>query len=78
MEASITRRTNYLNAAHGMASWLLTKDHKRIALLYLIGVTFFFLVGGLFATLVRLELLTPAGRPGHERDLQQAVHACTA
>jgi cytochrome c oxidase subunit 1 len=59
MEASITRRTNYLNATHGLASWLLTKDHKRIALLYVIGVSFFFLVGGLFATVLRMELLTP-------------------
>ena len=36
MEASIAKPTNYLNATHGAASWFLTKDHKRIALLYLI------------------------------------------
>jgi cytochrome c oxidase subunit I len=53
--------TNYLNAGHSLKSWLLTKDHKRIALLYLFGVTFFFFIGGLFATLIRLELLTPRG-----------------
>ena len=35
MEASIAKPTNYLNATHGAASWFLTKDHKRIALLYL-------------------------------------------
>jgi cytochrome c oxidase subunit 1 len=52
---------NYLNAQHGIGSWLLTKDHKRIALLYLISVTFFFFVGGAFALGVRLELLTPQG-----------------
>ncbi len=52
---------HYLNADYGIKSWLLTTDHKRIALLYLISVTFFFFVGGLFAVLVRLELLTPAG-----------------
>jgi cytochrome c oxidase subunit 1 len=52
--------SNYLNESHGLASWLLTKDHKRIALLYLIGVTFFFGVGGLLAFALRLELLTPA------------------
>jgi cytochrome c oxidase subunit 1 len=51
--------TNYLNATHGLASWLLTKDHKRIALLYLISITLFFGLGGLFAGIVRLELLTP-------------------
>ena len=51
--------TNYLNATHGLASWLLTKDHKRIAILYLISITIFFGLGGLFAGIVRLELLTP-------------------
>ncbi|MDQ3069864.1 MAG: cytochrome c oxidase subunit I [Acidobacteriota bacterium] len=51
--------TNYLNATHGIASWLLTKDHKRIAILYLISITLFFGLGGLFAGIVRLELLTP-------------------
>ncbi len=54
-------RTNYLNAEHGLKSWLLTTDHKRIALLYLVSVTFFFFVGGLYALMIRLELLTPAG-----------------
>ena len=44
-----------------MKSWLLTRDHKRIALLYLVSITFFFFLGGLFALLIRLELLTPAG-----------------
>ena len=54
-------RVNYLNAGYGPRSWLLTTDHKRIAILYLIGVTVFFAIGGLAAALVRLELLTPAG-----------------
>ncbi len=54
-------RSNYLNAAYGIKSWLLTKDHKRIALLYLVAVSIFFSVGGLFAALIRLELLTPEG-----------------
>jgi len=31
---------NYLNADHTIKSWLLTVDHKRIALMYLVGVTF--------------------------------------
>jgi cytochrome c oxidase subunit I len=52
---------NYLNAGYGIRSWLLTTDHKRIALLYLISITFFFFIGGFFALLIRLELLTPAG-----------------
>lgn len=53
-------KENYLNNGYSLKSWLLTKDHKRIAILYLIGVTFFFVVGGIFAALIRLELLTPA------------------
>ncbi len=54
-------RTHYVNAKYGVKSWLLTTDHKRIALLYLASVTFFFFVGGFFAVLIRLELLTPQG-----------------
>ena len=40
------RARTYLNVAHGVLSWLLTKDHKRIAILYLITVTFMFFIGG--------------------------------
>ena len=54
-------RETYLNREYGIQSWLLTVDHKRIALLYLMGITFFFFIGGFFALLIRLELLTPAG-----------------
>src|SRR5207247_2592989 len=54
-------REHYLNASFGWRSWLLTTDHKRVALLYLVAVTFFFFLGGAFATMIRLELLTPAG-----------------
>ncbi|MFY9549977.1 MAG: cytochrome c oxidase subunit I [Thermoanaerobaculia bacterium] len=59
--APASQRLNYLNASYGVKSWLLTTDHKRIAILYLIGVTFFFALGGIAAALIRLELLTPAG-----------------
>jgi cytochrome c oxidase subunit I len=52
---------HYLNNGHGLASWLLTKDHKRIAILYLISISVFFFIGGLMASGVRLELATPAG-----------------
>jgi cytochrome c oxidase subunit 1 len=54
-------RVNYLNKDYGLKSWLLTKDHKRIALLYLASVTLFFIMGGIYALLIRLELLTPQG-----------------
>src|ERR1017187_1485799 len=52
---------NYLNAEYGLKSWLLTLDHKRIALLYSFTTIFFFVIGGIAAALIRLELLTPAG-----------------
>jgi cytochrome c oxidase subunit 1 len=54
-------KPNYLNEEYGWKSWLFTTDHKRIALLYLISITLFFFVGGFFAVLMRIELLTPAG-----------------
>src|ERR1700682_1339739 len=52
---------HYLNDGYGITSWLLTRDHKRIGLLYLAAITLFFFVGGAFAVLIRLELATPAG-----------------
>ena len=52
-------KTNYLTKENGLLSWLLTGDHKRIAILYLISITCFFFVGGALAGLIRLELLTP-------------------
>lgn len=54
-------RVNYLNNGYGLTSWLLTKDHKRIAVLYIISISIFFALGGLFASLVRFELMTPEG-----------------
>ncbi len=62
-------KTNYLNADYGIKSWLLTTDHKRIALLFLGSITVFFFLGGFFAMLIRLELLTPAGDSGAGRHL---------
>ena len=59
--AEETPRTHYLNVDYGVRSWLLTVDHKRIALLYLVSITLMFVVGGLFALMIRLELLTPQG-----------------
>ena len=59
--APVVERENYLNTDFGVKSWLLTTDHKRIAILYLLSITAMFFVGGFAATLIRLELLTPAG-----------------
>ncbi|HVR72720.1 MAG TPA: cbb3-type cytochrome c oxidase subunit I, partial [Planctomycetota bacterium] len=55
----VTPARHYLNESYSLRSWLLTTDHKRIGILYLLGLTFFFFVGGAFAVLIRLELLTP-------------------
>jgi cytochrome c oxidase subunit 1 len=56
-----TAPDSYLGAPYGLGAWLLTKDHKRIAILYLISITVFFVVGAMFAAGIRLELLTPKG-----------------
>ena len=73
--STVPQRQSYLDAPYGIAAWLLTKDHKRIAMLYLISITIFFAIGGLFALGIRLELLTPKGDLLSPRRLQQAVHA---
>jgi len=52
---------SYLEDGHGLKSWLLTLDHKRIALLYLMSIAGFFFLGAIFAGLIRLNLLTPQG-----------------
>jgi len=54
-------RTNYLNANYSVRSWLLTTDHKRIAILYLVSISAFFAIGGALAGMLRLALLTPHG-----------------
>ena len=59
--STVPERQSYLDAPYGIAAWLLTRDHKRIAMLYLISITIFFMIGGLFALGIRLELITPKG-----------------
>ncbi|TAK25237.1 MAG: cytochrome c oxidase subunit I [Myxococcaceae bacterium] len=50
---------NYLKAGRGIWSWMTTLDHKRIGVMYLVAVILAFFMGGMFALLIRLELLTP-------------------
>ncbi len=52
---------SYLENGSSIRSWLLTTDHKRIGILYMISITLFFFIGGGAATLMRIELLSPAG-----------------
>jgi cytochrome c oxidase subunit 1 len=49
-------------AERGWRSWAFTLDHKRVGAMYLWTTIFFFLVGGVFALLLRLELLSPQAR----------------
>jgi cytochrome c oxidase subunit 1 len=56
---SATGEPDYLRAERGVLSWLLTKDHKRIAVMYYAAIVVFLILGGLFALVIRLELLTP-------------------
>ncbi len=53
------REVNYLNAEKGLKSWLTTVDHKRIAIMYLIAISAFFVVGMTLGLLMRAELLQP-------------------
>ena len=50
---------NYLNHQSGIMSWAFTLDHKRIGIMYMVGVCLAFFLGGVFAMMVRTELLTP-------------------
>src|SRR5215213_10993080 len=59
-EYSGAPKLNYLTNGFTLKSWLLTKDHKRIAIMYLATVSLFFMAGGMYASAIRLELLTPA------------------
>jgi cytochrome c oxidase subunit 1 len=58
-ESSGGEHVNYLQAKTGLKSWLFTVDHKRIGIMYLVSVLFFFFVGGVAALLVRTELWGP-------------------
>jgi cytochrome c oxidase subunit I len=55
------RPDNYINHETTVRSWLVTTDHKRIAILYLCSITAFFFIGGAAAALMRYNLLSPRG-----------------
>ena len=56
-----TPSENYLTNSKGVLSWIFTLDHKRIGVMYLVGVTVAFGVAGLLALLIRLHLFQPDG-----------------
>jgi cytochrome c oxidase subunit 1 len=55
-----TDQVDYLHHRHDLRSWFLTDDHKRVALMYLGAIIVFLMLGGLAASVLRLELTTPA------------------
>ena len=68
-------RVHYLNHAYGIFSWLLTVDHKRIGILYIVTVCIFFTFGAFASALVRTNLVSPTGSI---LDLDQYNKAFTA
>ena len=72
VEPGIESRVHYLNASYGIKSWLLTTDHKRIAVLYLASITFFFFIGGAAAVSDALESDITSRRVARAGNLQQA------
>ena len=58
--AEVMSGDNYLTAGRTLSSWLFTTDHKRIAILFAVSITFFFFLGGVAIAIVRLDLFTPA------------------
>jgi cytochrome c oxidase subunit 1 len=52
---------SYLADGYSLRSWLLTTDHKRIAVLYMVSITIFFFIGGAAAGLMRYNLIVPEG-----------------
>ena len=59
MIAHVHDNINYLKTKKGLMSWLVTVDHKRIGMMYLASILLFFITGGTFAFLFRLELWSP-------------------
>jgi cytochrome c oxidase subunit I len=50
---------NYLTHDRGLLTWIATLDHKRIGVMYLVGILTAFLLGGIMALAIRAELFTP-------------------
>jgi len=49
-------------ASTGWRSWVTSVDHKKVGILYGAAAAFFFLIGGLEAMLIRIQLATPNGK----------------
>lgn len=55
----VEHEDNYITHRQGLMSWIVTLDHKRIGMMYLIAVLCSFFIGGLMALALRTELWTP-------------------
>ncbi len=76
--STTAQEPNYLEVKRGIGSWLVTLDHKRIGVMYLVGILTALLVGGTFALLVRIELC-PSGRDDRSRRTRTTSSSrCTA
>jgi len=73
-----TLEDNYLTYTRGFLSWALTLDHKRIGVMYLVSVLSAFLLGGVFALLVRTQLLVPDGLIMDQDQYNQASRSTAA
>ncbi len=60
-QPTLIEAPSYLEQGHTLRSWLLTTDHKRIAILYMISITLTFAIGGAAASVIRLNLAWPEG-----------------
>jgi cytochrome c oxidase subunit 1 len=59
--SAVLEPKSYIDEGYSLKSWLITHDHKRIAILFLISITVFFFLGSVAAAVIRTELFTPPG-----------------
>src|SRR4030088_3595286 len=57
----------------GIGAWLTTPDHKKIGIMYMVSTFIFFLLGGVAALLVRVQLALPEGLPGQTAQPPQPI-----
>jgi len=60
---------NFITYPRGIKSWLLTRDHKRIGLMYAVVILIAFAAGGFFAISLRMHLWNPAAEHALSQDV---------
>src|ERR1700732_804183 len=61
--SSLAGHSIYALERRGVGAWLTTTDHKKIGILYIVSTFVFFILGGLAALLVRIQLALPEAPP---------------